>query len=191
MVTFQQYLENLRTWNTRDPQADINVTADYSDDENDASHFLLPFMRKIKAFAWYCWVACNELSDDLYRWHGTTDDVYGKRVAALQGLVGYDSSRSEDHPFRDAMHSVAWQMNYFHDILHIKVTGETDEDIEKVLNELLLRIDVALHRDGVLKIKNKLVRMREFLLKSKDQLLRVMGFKVSKSNPLDFYGRRR
>lgn len=94
MRSFQQYLENIRTWNTKNPQADINVTADYSDDENDVSHFLLPFMRKMKAFEEYCRVAVAELQGG-YPFHYSRhqQDFHPVvrqtgRTAALHHMVG-------------------------------------------------------------------------------------------------------
>lgn len=55
MKTFSEWVRfGGITFNTKNPDYDIGVTGDYSEDNDDASHFLLPFMRKIKAFHWWC-----------------------------------------------------------------------------------------------------------------------------------------
>lgn len=201
-MTFHQYLENIRTWNTKNPQADINVTADYSDDENDSSYFLIPFMRKIKAFCWYCRVAANEITYRSFRWSpedsrrkDDQDFRFGGRIAGIHNIVGYGEPMTRDHPVRQNLSHLASQFEDFYRQLNRVVSGIKSHSVEVEFHYTLTCIDAVLHHyssGGTIdKIKAKIERMRLFLEQSKEQLFRVIKIKSSGNMPFDLYGRKR
>ncbi len=79
MMTFFQFLEGKDSFQSRDPEYDLNLAADLSDDEGDSTHFLYPFMKKIKAFAYYCNVARWKLMFNVQRSHNSYWADAGRR----------------------------------------------------------------------------------------------------------------
>ncbi len=72
MITFLQYLEGMKVFNTRDAAYEIPVAADLATDLGDSGNFLAPIARKIKAFGHYAFVAAEELQDDRSHSHAHT-----------------------------------------------------------------------------------------------------------------------
>lgn len=196
-MTFEQFLEGEKTWNTKNPRYDINLAADYSDDYNDASHFLIPFMRKLKAFYEYCWVAENEMKRMRWRRPPETsrrqkepfwDDE--ARTIALQGIVGYHTLQRNNGGFRWLPMDLISLGGFLHDLHHdlgLWISGEgsrtdiasrfntIDEYIDKVLN---YDIDSRLNdrdRQLVEKVKDSVRRMKRFLETARPQLDRVLS----------------
>lgn len=166
-MTFQQYIENLHVWNTRNPQADINVTADYSDDYNDAAHFLLPFMRKVKSFYWYCRVAIDEMAEhNTPRPRRTTwGERFSKNVErtfSLHNMVGTPTQGSAHlDDLRFELEKVRDELKEFYDGLEVLVGHNIPLDSARARQQ---------HRDGMKTIlsnnyieRNIIQRMRDFL----------------------------
>lgn len=213
-MTFQQYLENIRTWTTKDPkisQGDINVTADYSEDENDASHFLLPFMRKVKAFYWYVRVACNELAEhitvpdprELHHGHPLPPMI--RRSYSLHRMLGSPTQGSAHlDDLNNLLQRVMAVLRDFYEEIEIHLEGNSSYDqlrrflksrvmpaITRFLDESVrLPVEEEHLHAVVQRIKDSVRRMARFFEASKDQLSRVSDFNFTKRNYVDLRGRR-
>lgn len=195
-MTFQQYLEGRKIWDTRDPDYDINLAADFSDDENNAFHFLFPFMKKVKAFAWYCKMVVNELQYPGARWDVSYSRrqqepgyVYASRIAALHNMVGFDEPGANRlHVFtRDNVHKLSIYLDDLHGAVQGFIMGERKWDIPHSVGVILPRIyqsiDLILDSEHLGdKIKDRIQRIKAFLEKSQNQLKRVLTLKDSPGN---------
>lgn len=204
-MTFEQYLEGRRSFVTRDPGYDINLAGDYSDDHQDSSHFLVPFLKKIKAFSWWCRVAANEFAANPWAPRISRDRDYyryGSRVAGLHhgvlgGFKGIGNDDDDTDRGFDSLNDVAKHLQTLHDILKNVNKNRGIYNIGTVLKGVLDLIDTSeetLSRNDhpvAKRIINRLQRIRSFLNASRDQLLRVVNFDSSGGTKTDYFGKRR
>lgn len=202
-MTFQQYLENLSVWNTRRPFADVNVTADYSEDHDDASHFLLPFMRKIKAYYWYCEAAAEEFRRPAAktppeRSRQQSLSPRTGRAAALYNLVGTKTDNYNE--IVHSLNSLRSSFKDFYDILEAVIEDGKDSiftikecltEYENVISWLQSTIS-ATERMGQstssLNLNKTLKRILNFLETAEPRLNSILNLKISKMKPVGFYG---
>lgn len=213
MGTFQHYLENRKSFVTRDADYDINLAADFSDDHQDASHFLLPLLKKIKAFHWWCNIIAEEMAhvwvDPSYSRNQDSEDEEVKKLArdtALRNLMGGsrlgDTDRGLRHtPWYDIyylannLRSIFWR-------LEEAVRGEgplSTGTTETLIQNSLQLIDGLLEaqqgtpafQDLAERAKTRLRRIKRVLEVTLPQIKRMGQIGIAKKhNPTDILGRR-
>lgn len=194
-MTFKQYLEGRRSFVTRDPRYDINLAADFSDDEQDSSHFILPFLKKIKAFYWWCRVAEEELETNRFspsnsRYQQSQPRRTFARTTALHGLVGHDNQDRYYVPnIKMHIQDVRFDLYYLYKAVEGN-SGQAEKWLENSILSIGETLGISDHQhddnDVIDKIKTRLRRMQSFLQAAAPQLKRVINIKSSR-RPWDIH----
>lgn len=214
MKTFGEFLEGLYTFNSRDPDYDLNLAGDYSDDHDDMSHFLLPFAKKIKAYYW--WVASiarslQGINSQAWwsREQNDEDPEYRQlaRFTALRLTAGINASNANVHKapydFSGYMERLAGTFQDIYKGVTDVLKGVYSAGlIKKCQNAVLLmkKIDAdievpdeetGLNAQRVEKIKENLGVILNFVEKSIPQLQRISTLgNPGRHRPTDIMGRR-
>lgn len=211
-MTFEQYLEGRNIFNSRDPQYDINLAGDMSDDEQDASRFLAPFAKKLKQFGWYCHTVGEAISahttPDESR-NQSSDDIYvadRARRSALRNLVG-DAHIVSRGGLKSFIERIGWKLNdaYTKVRYELKKSGNMDvwslmnatEDINDAIRfikdlEKTVSSGMSPEAEEVSgKFMPQFIRMASFLKAGLEQFKRIRNVPVkTPKNLIGLHGRR-
>jgi hypothetical protein len=200
MMTFREYLEGMKTFNTRDAGYELPLAADLSDDHNDASFFLLPMARKIKAFGHYLKMAVQDLlHPGTPPWRDFGADK--KRITTLQRALGDPNHASFSTELTSLLSYAAQLCREF--TFHVEMNSKSGkqgktysiylDQISKYLGKIKnYKYD---HDEGdpleaiIGKIKERAQRMKVFVDEAIKQVPRVKGMELPRKQIVPYDGR--
>lgn len=210
-MTFSQFLESKKIFSSRSPDYDLNLAGDYSVDENDAKHFLLPFAKKLKQFGMYCETMKEEM-EFIYRdtasrlqgFRGEPSTAHVGRVQALRIMVGGDDSRQPNRSprFVNLLRHTAVSMRTGYESIRRILAGRDDVSQLKIVRTDMLQtisdmenvLDNKLYVSTPLseKITPNLDRILRFLKVGVAQINKIIENKTpiqKTTEPVGYYGR--
>lgn len=181
-MTFKEFLEGRETWNSKNPEYDISLASDASQEENNSTVFLLPFAKKMKSFGYYCNVISNSIDQTRTysnAFHSRNQKTsYHKsfnRTAALSNLFGVSNGSNLEgiEYFESMLATLVSSFETIHNNIRYSTNIEfTIEELEYIISVLksLINCNVDSHKERFNEIKERLKRMLKFCELSLPQL---------------------